>query len=94
MVTADQDRTAHNLVEELFAAAFDIARDTRSPEYKAGVRAALEYRVNGVRIHCPHPSGSAQFDAFYAGIGEGHNIWRAYTEAGHDKTVGAPSDGA
>lgn len=70
-----------DLIEQLFKAAFDKPRDPRSAEYKEGVRAALAYRVNGARIHCPYPAGSAQFDAFYAGIAEGHAIWRAHQEA-------------
>jgi len=51
-------------------------RYTRSAEYEAGVRAALEYRVNRARIHCPYDVATAQTDAFIAGCDEGHAIWR------------------
>jgi hypothetical protein len=71
---------APDLVEQLFKAAFDTARDPRSAEYKEGVRAALNYRINGVHTRCPYPAASAQSDAFYAGITEGHSIWRAHQE--------------
>jgi hypothetical protein len=71
---------APDLVEQLFKAAFDTARDPRSAEYKEGVRAALNYRVNGKHIHHPYPATSAQSDAFHAGTAEGHAIWRAHQE--------------
>lgn len=63
--------------EQLHAAAFAVPRDPRSAEYKAGVRAALDFRINGVRIHRPYPAASAQDDAFDGGLAEGHAIWRA-----------------
>lgn len=69
------------LADRLFKAAFEIQRNPRSAEYKAGARAVLDYRISGIRISSPHPAGGAQFDAFHAGVTEGHAIWRAYTEA-------------
>jgi hypothetical protein len=69
------------LVDKLFDAAFNNARDPRSDEYKAGVRAVLNYRIAGERIYRPYPMGTTQADAFYAGVDEGHQIWRAYQEA-------------
>lgn len=62
--------------DSLFAAAFDRPRDPRSPEYKAGVRAALEYRLNKTPIRHSYPPASAASDAYHAGIEEGHSIWR------------------
>lgn len=61
---------------QLFAAAFAVARDPRSAEYRAGVQAALEFRVDGKRITRPYPPGSAADDAYDAGLVEGHWIWR------------------
>lgn len=80
-----RDDTIHaaptDLAEQLFKAAFEVPRNPRSAEYKAGARAVLDYRVRGVRITSPHMAGSAQFDAFHAGVDEGHRIWRRYTES-------------
>jgi hypothetical protein len=80
MAAAESPKAAH-LVDQLFNAAFNIARDPRSAEYKAGVRAVLQYRATGERVRCTHPMGTAQADAFYAGVDEGHRIWRAHVEA-------------
>lgn len=74
-------------VDQLFAAAFDMPRDPRSPEYKAGVRAALSFRIDGLPIRHPYPAGSAADDAFAAGIQEGHAIWR---RAQAEATKGTP----
>jgi hypothetical protein len=65
-------------VDRLMEIAFGsrTIRDSRSDEYKAGCRAALAYRIEGVHIRNPHPLGSAQFDAFCAGLDEGHRRWR------------------
>jgi len=64
------------LVDRLYSAAFDIPRDPRSDEYKAGVRAVLKFRIDGTPISRPFKIGSAQDDAYYAGHAEGHAIWR------------------
>jgi hypothetical protein len=64
-------------VDELMQEAFDPSRhrDPRSDEYKAGVRAALEYRINCKKISMPYQVGTAQADAFFSGLDEGHRIW-------------------
>jgi hypothetical protein len=80
MATADKRKVA-DLVDQLFNAAFNMPRDPRSAEYKAGVRAVLRYRAMGECIRCPHPMGTAQADAFYSGTDEGHRIWRAHVDA-------------
>ncbi|WP_216673338.1 hypothetical protein [Paraburkholderia solitsugae] len=64
-------------VDDLMKKAFSPGRDPRSAEYKAGVRALLELRINGVKLPRPYATGTVQADAFYAGVGEGHDIWRA-----------------
>ncbi|KLU21954.1 hypothetical protein EOS_32950 [Caballeronia mineralivorans PML1(12)] len=67
-------------VDDLMRKAFAPARDPRSTEYKAGVRALLALRINGVKLVQPYEMGTVQADAFYAGIDEGHHIWRALRE--------------
>lgn len=62
-------------VDELMRAAFDVARDPTSPEYKAGARATLEHRIHQRPARCPHNLGTAQADAWFAGVDEGRAIW-------------------
>lgn len=66
---------------EIFNETFDTPRDPRSAEYKAGVMAALCFRINGQKIPRPYALGTAQADAFYAGIDEGHRRWRVEQDA-------------
>lgn len=61
-------------VDELMREAFDTPRDPRSKEYKEGVRALLDWRVNGSRVKSPYPMGTVQADAFYSGGEEGRRI--------------------
>lgn len=68
-------------VDAIFASAFDVPRDPRSDEYRAGVRAAIQFRVDGTPITRPYPIGSAGDDAFDGGLAEGHSIWRRTQEA-------------
>lgn len=67
-------------VETLFRAAFDTPRDPRSEPYKAGVRAALAFRIDGVRIPHPFAPATAEDDAYYAGQAEGHALWRRFKD--------------
>ncbi len=66
--------------EELFIEAFEERKDQRSTEYKRGVMAALINHFAGIGIgdNCLYKAGTAEFDAFDAGLSEGHRIWRAY----------------
>ena len=69
-------KTAKELHEE----AFFGPRDPRSKEYKSGVLAALKFRLGescAVGM-CPYPLGSAQQDAWFSGIDEGHRLGRDY----------------
>lgn len=68
------------IVDELMTEAFNLPRDLRSPEYKAGVRAALTYRIEGEKIVCPHQVGTAAADAWLTGADEGHSLWRRWRE--------------
>ena len=47
-----------------------------SREYKAGLRAGLEWRINGKDPSFPYPPATARADAFFFGIRDGHTIWR------------------
>ena len=64
------------LADQLLDAAFNVPRDPRSSQYKAGARAALAFRTECAPIVQPYAAGSAEADAFSAGIEEGHAIWR------------------
>ena len=64
------------LADQLLNAAFNVPRDPRSSQYKAGARAALVFRTEETPIPRPYPAGSVEADAFTAGIEEGHAIWR------------------
>lgn len=69
-------------VDTLFRAAFDTPRDPRSAPYKAGVHAALAFRIDGKGFPHPYQPGTAEDDAYYAGISEGHAIWRRESSGG------------
>lgn len=77
-------QTGTDLIDQLMETAFgpETYRDPRSQEYKAGAKAVLAYRVWGTKIECPWPAGTAQADAFFAGLDEGHAIWRALPSDG------------
>jgi len=76
--TASSVRTpSHVSTDSIFNAAFAVPRDPRSAEYKAGVRAALVFRIEGRRIAKLYAAGTAQDDAYHAGIAEGNALWRA-----------------
>ncbi len=52
----------------------------RSAEYRAGLVDVLKFKLRGERIHCPHPAGSVQFDAYFAGNRHGFDVYRAHLE--------------
>lgn len=64
-------------VEQLFQTAFYNGRTPRSAEYQTGTRAALAFRLERKNIEPPYQPGTAAADAFFAGIAEGHALWRA-----------------
>jgi hypothetical protein len=68
-------------VDDLMAEAFAPGRDPRSAEYKAGVRAILERKLNGTALPLPYALGTVQADAYMAGWDEGNAIWRALQES-------------
>lgn len=61
--------------KELFDAAFSKARTPRSVAYKSGVLAELKFRLHGEGTVVLYPAGSAEFDAYYAGVEEGLAIY-------------------
>lgn len=65
------------LVENLMKSAFDCPRDPRSPAYKLGARAVLAHRALKGDLVCKFQHGTAEFDAFAAGMDEGREIWRS-----------------
>lgn len=48
----------------------------RSPEYWRGALDVLRNRLDGGRVTCPFPEGTAQFDAYFSGNERGHALWR------------------
>ena len=68
-------------VESLKAVAFAPGREMHSAEYKAGVRAILDWRINGAPLTVPYALGTAQADANFAGQEEGKAIWRSLRES-------------
>ena len=74
--------------QELYIKAFSQLRDQRSSEYKAGVKAALSFRMGEAsKMTCPYPAASAQSDAWHAGTDEGHRIWREEIDKQQDFKV-------
>jgi hypothetical protein len=68
--------------EQLFVQAFQRPRDPRSPEYRAGVLAALRLRLGeSAHLVCPYGLGTAQADAWFSGTDEGHALGRAHRDA-------------
>ena len=63
--------------QTLFNRAFPATREPRSEAYKAGVLAAIKFRLGEAEhIDCPYRAGSVWADAFHAGADEGHVIAR------------------
>ncbi len=65
--------------QSLFVSAFlnSIHREPRSPAYKTGVLAAIKYRMGEYPdITYNYQPGTAEADAFHAGVDEGHAIAR------------------
>ena len=48
---------------------------SKSLEYQQGVESALVSHFYGKPIKCPFPAASAEMDAFFAGVEEGHVVW-------------------
>lgn len=60
---------------EIFNAAFFHGREPRSEPYRIGVLQALLVRVDGLQHKpCPYAAGTAEADAYHAGIAEGRAL--------------------
>jgi hypothetical protein len=57
--------------KEKYNEIFNRQRDARSPEYKQGVMAWLQYKLEKKEIQVPYKKGTCQFDAFFSGLDEG-----------------------
>ena len=59
----------------VFDKAFEPGREPRSDAYKQGVLACLRVRIDGMElVKCPFPAGTAEADAYYAGVNEGRAL--------------------
>jgi hypothetical protein len=68
---------------QLFDSAFGpgVLRNRRSTAYKAGVLAWLRKRLGEAStVDCPYAEGSAECDAFGAGVNEARLIWKKHQE--------------
>jgi hypothetical protein len=72
---------------DLFEKAFSQIRDPRSEAYKRGVLHALQFRLEQISFpEHPFLPGSAESDAYSAGIDEGHAIWRKHCDRSEKAT--------
>lgn len=66
------------LVDRLMTVAFAAPRESRSAAYKEGAQAAMLFMAGGALIVPDlYTPGSAERDAFIAGMDEGREIWRS-----------------
>jgi len=70
--------SVHSLdVKTLFRQTFPSTREPRSEAYKAGVLAAIKFRLGEAEhIDCPYNPATAEADAFHSGATEGHSVAR------------------
>ena len=70
----------------LFTAIFHLHREPRSEAYHQDRMAALRYRLGEAEhVECPYEAGTAERDAFFAGVQEGHAMGRIVAgEVRHD----------
>jgi len=69
----------HEQVDLLMDAAFGPgrAREKRSAAYMEGARSYLEFRATGAELICQYTAGTTEFDAYFAGLDEGREMWRS-----------------
>lgn len=77
-MTTPDDHVAYvtRQVDDIIDLAFGRPRDPRSPMYVAGARTALMHHALGAPVRCPHPMGTPEADAWFAGVQEGVALWR------------------
>ncbi len=78
-----------SVAEQIASAELDKdGRTPRSNEYKLGALAYLRYRAGERdRVVCPFDAGTPHFDAFFAGVDEGRELWHTWELAGHTQGV-------
>eukprot|EP01034_Spumella_vulgaris_P033652 gene33652-41518_t len=74
--------------------AFPPTRPARSAAYIAGARAVLQFLLREAALQCPYQDGTTSFDAFYAGVAEGREIWGRQMQAANPASSRAPSNSA
>lgn len=79
-MTPEQHRQVTALVDATVAAGFSASRMPRSDAYREGVRGLLLLRATNARLLCPWRPGTAECDAFFAGVEEGKDWWRHQVE--------------
>jgi hypothetical protein len=73
------------LAQKAFDEAFNRPRRPRSLVYKEGVMAALVFHeLRQEAVQCPYAEGTVEYDAFFAGVVEGHHIHRPDWAFAHD----------
>lgn len=70
-----------SVARQIFDQAFSAPRDPRSIAYKKGVLAALEFRLGECSgIARPYRLGTADADAYFSGLDEGHRRATAHLD--------------
>jgi len=75
------------VVKKLYDKAFTPGRDPRSGPYKTGILDALRFRAGegpNPKELLPYPLGTAECDAWFSGLTEGHTRWRNHELKGDD----------
>lgn len=89
---------SEELAKQLFDEAFEQPRDPRSDAYKKGVLDAIRFRlmvIETLNDACPYAPGTAENDAWYSGLDEGHSRGKQYLEWLESKiTYGTPETAA
>jgi hypothetical protein len=81
-----------DIVDDALAERFRTL-SAHSDEYKAGVRAALEWRVMRAPMGCPYPLGSVYADAFVYGLEEGRRLSVGLPDALDKRKAEVAADG-
>ena len=75
----------HKTAQEVFNEAFPPGRAPRSEAYKRGVLDCLRFRIDDVpEVKCPYDQGTAEADAYLAGVDEGIDL----SPLGHEPEAG------
>lgn len=64
-------KTAQQLFDENFTS--NTTRDPRSTAYKQGALALWNSKLHKIALEVPYKAGSAEFDAYFAGVAEASN---------------------